>query len=78
MADGQGYRPHFRIIGCSELLGVQFVEGPDRYIHPKEKVQAKAELIYYPDVSYENLIIGKEFEILEGTNIVGKGIVIST
>jgi len=73
-----GYRPHFRVIGDTEYLGIQFIEGPDRIINPKEWVSAKVCLLYYPNVSYEKLRVGEEFEIVEGAKIVGIGTVIST
>ena len=72
-----GYRPHFRVIGDTEYLGIQFIEGTDKIINPKEWISSKVYLIYYPNVSYEKLRIGKEFEILEGAKIVGIGTVIS-
>ncbi len=75
--NGFSYRPHFRVIGDAEYLGIQFIEGPDRLISPKEWVTAKIWLMYYPNVSYEKLSVGKEFEILEGRNVVGIGTVIS-
>jgi translation elongation factor EF-Tu-like GTPase len=72
-----GYRPHFRVIGDTEFLGVQFIEATDKIIVPNEKVDAKVCFLYYPDVSYNSLNEGKEFEILEGARVVGKGQVIS-
>ena len=75
--NGYGYSPHFRIIGDTEYLGVQFIEGLHRIINPKEWVIAKVWLMYYPNVNYEKLSEGKEFEILEGTKVVGTGTVIS-
>lgn len=33
-----GYRPHFRVIGDTEYLGVQFLEGPKRIISPNERI----------------------------------------
>ncbi len=38
---------------------------------------AKVCLLYHPDVSYNKLCQGKEFEILEGAIVVGRGRVIS-
>lgn len=75
--NGSSYRPHFRVTGDLEYLGVQFVEGPEREIKPEELVVAKVKLIYYPNVSYDKLINGKEFEILEGAMVVGKGTVVN-
>ncbi|MDP4147031.1 MAG: hypothetical protein Q8936_21585 [Bacillota bacterium] len=73
----RGYSPHFRVIGDSEFLGIEFIEGPDRFIGLGEMVNAKVELMYYPDVSYEKLIKGQRFEILEGATVVGRGYVLS-
>lgn len=71
------YRPHFRVIGDTEYLGVQFIEAADEMIVPKEIVEARVCFLYYPNVSYNKLQQGKEFEILEGRRVVGKGRVIS-
>ncbi|WP_316570912.1 hypothetical protein [Neobacillus sp. YIM B06451] len=73
-----GYRPHFRIIGETEYLGIQFLSGPEGLIRPKEKVNAKVSLLYYPQVPYDKLCDGIEFEIFEGANIVGTGKVIGS
>jgi hypothetical protein len=70
---GFGYSPHFRVIGDGEYLGIQFIEGPDRPVEQGELVDAKVCLMYYPNVSYDKLTIGQEFEIFEGPNIVGRG-----
>jgi hypothetical protein len=75
---GRGYSPHFRVIGDSEYLGIEFIEGPDRLIEQGEVVNAKVELLYYPNVSYAKLIKGQEFEILEGALVVGKGCVVGS
>lgn len=56
-------------------MGVEFIEGPDRPISPGEFVTGKVLLMYYPNVSYSKLKVGKEFEILEGALIVGIGCV---
>ena len=72
----KGYRPHFRVINDNEYLGVQFIEGPEGVVIPQVEFTAKVRLIFDPDVSYKNLNNGKEFDILEGARIVGKGIVI--
>jgi len=74
---GRGYSPHFRVIGDSEYLGVEFIEGPDRLVEQGELVNAKVLLMYYPNVSYEKLIKGQKFEILEGAIVVGTGYVVS-
>jgi translation elongation factor EF-Tu-like GTPase len=69
------YRPHFRMIdGSGELLGVAFMDGPDEPILPGQSTYATVELLY-PGVSYDELLEGARFEILEGPNIVGHGTV---
>lgn len=70
-----GYSPHFRVIGTDEYLGIQFIYGPDKPVNPGEFVTAKVWLMYYPNVSYDELRVGQEFEILEGALIVGIGCV---
>lgn len=33
-------------------------------------------LLYYPDINYDRLISGQEFEIMEGPKAVGKGVIL--
>jgi hypothetical protein len=73
----RGYSPHFRVMGDSEYLGIEFIEGPDRFIEQGEVINARIVLMYYPNVSYEKLIIGQKFEIIEGAMVVGRGCVVS-
>ncbi|HJP91262.1 MAG TPA: hypothetical protein VJ875_04855 [Pyrinomonadaceae bacterium] len=71
------YRPHLRIIdGSSELLGVAFMDGPDDPILPGGSTHATIKSLYEPGVSYEELVEGARFEILEGRHVVGYGEVI--
>jgi hypothetical protein len=70
-----GYSPHFRVLGDDEYLGIQFIEGPDMPVNPGEFATAKVWLMYHPNVSYDKLEVGREFEILEGSVIVGVGCV---
>lgn len=74
--DDHGYRPHLRVLNEDEYLGVEFIEGPDEPILPGQSTHASVRFIYWPDVNYEKLVIGAEFEILEGPTVVGKGKVI--
>jgi hypothetical protein len=68
------YRPHVRVIGGSgEMLGVAFMDGPDDPIHPGGKTLATIKSLYEPDVSYDELVEGAEFEIIEGTRVVSRG-----
>jgi hypothetical protein len=71
--DGKGYRPHVRVPPHEELLGVEFIEGPDEPVEPGVATFASVRLRYYPNVSYADLIVGAEFEIVEGPHVVGHG-----
>ncbi len=69
------YCPHFRVIGGSgELLGVAFMDGPDKPILPGERTYATVKSLY-EGVSYSELVEGARFEILEGPHVVGFGTV---
>jgi translation elongation factor EF-Tu-like GTPase len=68
------YRPHFRV-GDGELLGIQFFDGPDSPVRPGEVVAAKVRFMYFPSVNYDALIAGAQFEVREGSRIVGVGVV---
>ncbi len=67
-----GYRPHFRV-GGGELLGVEFFDGPSESVQPGGSSNASVRFLYSPNVSYEPLAVGAEFEILEGPNVIGYG-----
>jgi translation elongation factor EF-Tu-like GTPase len=69
------YRPHFRVIGGSgELLGVAFMDGPDEAVFPGGSTNATVKCLYRGESSAE-LVEGAKFEILEGPNVVGRGVV---
>lgn len=70
------YRPHFRVFGTKEWLGVEFIEGPDEPVKPALSTPSTVLLLYAPEVSYTELQEGTRFEILEGPNVVGSGEVI--
>lgn len=70
------YRPHFRVIGKEEYLGVEFINDSYDNIEPGSSYKITVRLMYYPNVSYADLSAGKDFEILEGPNVVGRGYVI--
>ncbi len=70
------YRPHFRVFGAKEWLGVEFIEGPDEPVKPGVSTPSTVRLLYAPEVSYAELQEGARFEILEGPNVVGSGEVI--
>ncbi len=68
------YRPHFRVQGAhGELLGVEFVDGPDKPILPGESTYATVRFVFEPGVSYDALAVDAVFDILEGSRIVGWG-----
>jgi hypothetical protein len=73
--NGHRYSPHFRVNNRPELLGVEFVSGQDQ---PEFNAQSKAvvRFLYEPNVSYEALAVGTEFEIVEGPKVVGRGKII--
>ena len=66
------YHPHFRVAG-GESLGVVFVEGPSEPVLPGKIVSAKIQFPYAPQVNYDALKVGVEFQILEGSRVVGVG-----
>jgi translation elongation factor EF-Tu-like GTPase len=73
--DDQGYRPHFRI-GEGELLGVEFVDGPDDPVAPGNGSYATVRFSYWPGVNYDALVEGATFDIIEGPKVVGHGRVV--
>ena len=66
------YCPHLVIKGSEQLLGVNFIDGED-VIFDKE-IGANV-LPLYETVDYSALQGGTEFLIMEGSNIVGEGVV---
>ena len=70
------YRPHLRVVGGSgEMLGVAFMDGPDEPVSPGESAHATIQGLY-SGVSYQELVEGAQFEILEGARVVGSGRVV--
>jgi translation elongation factor EF-Tu-like GTPase len=68
------YRPHFRVRGGDgEVLGVEFVDGPDEPLAPGGSTYATVRFVYEPEVCYDALALGAEFDILEGGRVVGVG-----
>ncbi len=68
------YRPHFRVRGGDgALLGVECIDGPNDPITPGRSTYATVRFIYEPEVSYDALVVGAEFEVLEGARVVGTG-----
>jgi hypothetical protein len=69
----QRYRPHLRVKPDSELLGVEFVDGPDGPVQAGIPTYATVRFSYSPDICYDELKVGTKFEILEGAHVVGHG-----
>ena len=66
------YSPHIVVKGTEEHLEVNFIDGEDVIFN--EPIRANA-LPVNEDVDYSALQVGTEFVILEGSTIVGEGIV---
>ncbi len=68
------YRPHLRVRdGDGEYLGVEFVDGPDEPVSPGCNTYATVRFIYEPEVLYDALVVGAQFEVMEGSRVVGIG-----
>ena len=66
------YCPHLGIKGAEQLLGVNFIDGEDVIFD--KPIRANA-LPVNEDIDYSTLQVGTEFLILEGSAIVGEGVV---
>lgn len=66
------YNPHIVIKGTEEHLEVNFIDGEDVIFD--KPIRANA-LPVNEDVDYSGLQVGTEFFIMEGSAIVGDGIV---
>lgn len=66
------YCPHIVIKGSEQLLDVNFIDGEDVIFD--KPVRANA-LPVDEDIDYSALQVGSEFLILEGSAIVGEGVV---
>ena len=66
------YCPHLVIKGSDQLLGVNFIDGEDSIFN--KPIRANA-LPVNEDIDYSALQVGSEFLILEGSAIVGEGLV---
>jgi translation elongation factor EF-Tu-like GTPase len=68
------YRPHFRVRdGDGAMLGVEFVDGPDDPVLPGGSAYATVRFVYEPEVCYDALVVGAQFEVLEGSRVVAVG-----
>ena len=66
------YCPHLVIKGSDQLLDVNFIDGEDVIFD--KPIRANA-LPVNEDIDYSVLQVGSEFLILEGSAIVGEGLV---
>ena len=66
------YCPHLVIKGADQLLGVNFIDGEDVIFD--KSIRANA-LPVDKDIDYSALQEGTEFLIVEGSAIVGEGLV---
>ena len=66
------YYPHLVIKGSEQLLGVNFIDGEDVIFD--QPIRANA-LPVNEDIDYSSLQGGRSFLIMEGSTIVGEGIV---
>jgi translation elongation factor EF-Tu-like GTPase len=67
------YRPHLRVLnGDSEMLGVEFVDGPDEPVMPGDSAYATVRFVY-EGVCYDALVVGAQFDVLEGSRVVATG-----
>ena len=69
--DGQ-YRPHLRTDPNGEYLGVCLVDGPI-VLSPGDQADVTFLLVY--EVDYSPLQPNRTFEIVEGRQIVGRGVI---
>lgn len=75
MPVGSGYSPYLYIEGGVCDVAVRFVDTPDDIAFDKEYPQLIE--IMYPDLeSAKKLQGGKKFRIVEGSKIVGTGVVL--
>lgn len=66
------YSPHIVIKGTKESLEINFIDGEDVIF--EQPIRANA-LPVNEDVDYSSLKVGAEFLIMEGSAIVGDGLV---
>lgn len=66
------YSPHIVVKGTKEPIEVNFIDGEDVIFD--KSIQSNA-LLVNEDVDYSSLQVGTEFLIMEGSTIVGAGLV---
>ena len=70
------YRPHLRVReGDGEYLGGEFVDGPDNPVAPGSSTYATVRFLYEPEISYDALVVGAQFDVMEGSCVVATGTV---
>lgn len=62
----------FRVGRASDLLGVEFIDGPTDPVVPGRGAYASVRFLH-PTVDYAALRVGTEFEIIEGPTVIGIG-----
>jgi translation elongation factor EF-Tu-like GTPase len=68
----EGYRPHFVIQPDGEYLSVIATRCPGP-VAPGDEAEVEFDLVYHPNVSYNALRAGTEFEMREGARAVATG-----
>ena len=72
------YRPQLRVRGGQgRLLDVEFVAGPSEPIVPGSGASATIRLPHGHGASHAELVTGAEFDVLEGSRLIGYGRVTS-
>lgn len=66
------YSPHIVVKGTEKHLGINFIDGEDVIFN--EPIRANA-LPVNEDLDYSSLQVGTEFFILDGSTIIGEGLV---
>ena len=66
------YCPHLFVKGSDQQLGVNFIDGEDVIFDTLIRANA---LPVNEDIDYSALQVGTEFLIMEGSNVVGEGLV---
>lgn len=69
------YRPHFRV-GTGDYLGVVFTGNEVGVAQVGQCINAEVDFVYVPAVDYGALVVGAQFQILEGARVVGVGQVV--
>lgn len=73
-AEGNYYRPHLRVVGSDgERLAIAFLDGPAGPVPRNVPIPARIQGVCGSDGDFGVLVTGAEFEILEGSRVVGKG-----